>query len=278
MERAELISSLKGKALEMRKNLLRLSSIAGNLHLGGDLSMTDLMTCIFGYMLNIHPEDPSWKDRDRFILSKGHGAGPLYMSMAERGFFPVDRVFKEYGTFNTAFGVHPCCDHLPGVETSTGSLGHGLSISIGLALSARIDCKLHRVVVMLGDGELHEGSIWEGIMSAKQYKLGNLVAFVDKNNLCMDGYMKDIMCLDPLNEKFQAFGWNVLECNGHSIDDILNSIDNLPRSDSEIPSVIIGHTVKGKGISYMENNPKWHSGFVSGKALEEAIAELDSTK
>lgn len=258
----------------MRKDILRLSDVGGGLHLGGDLSMADMLTCMFEYMLRLDPQNPAWDGRDRFLLSKGHGAGALYIAMARRGFFPLETVFSTYGKFDTAFGIHPCRDHLPGVEASTGSLGHGLPICVGMALAARLDGKRHRVVALLGDGELHEGSVWEAAMAAAHYKLGNLVAFVDHNRLSMDGFLRDIMEVDPLDEKFRAFGWRVVSCDGNDMAALVEAIDGLPVPESEKPTVIIADTVKGKGVSFMENSPAWHNGALHGQALEEALLEL----
>lgn len=271
----DIVMSLEEKAKEMRKNILRLSDVGGSLHLGGDLSMTDMMTCIFEYMLHLDPQNVQWEDRDRFVLSKGHGAGALYMCMANRGFFKTKDIFETYGEFDTAFGIHPCRNRLPGVETSTGSLGLGLSICVGMALAARIDHKGYRVVTLMGDGEQNEGTVWEAAMAAGQYKLGNLVAFIDHNKLCMDGHIKDIMDASPLKDKYQAFGWNVIEVDGNNMAELVDAVDRLPESSSDRPTVVICHTIKGKGVSYMENNPKWHNGTVHGEALQAAIDEID---
>lgn len=277
MTKAETISLLEGKAREMRKNILRLSDVGGGLHLGGDLSMTDMMTCIFEYMLRLDPRNVDWPDRDRFVLSKGHGAGALYMCMANRGFFKTQDIFDTYGKFDTAFGIHPCRNRLPGVETSTGSLGLGLSICVGMALAARIDRKDYRVVTLMGDGELCEGTVWEAAMAASQFKLGNLVAFIDNNRLSMDGFLKDIMAVEPIAEKFAAFGWRVLEVDGNCMSALVNAVDDLARTDTERPTAVICHTVKGKGVSFMENSPRWHNGAIHGGELEAALNEIDRT-
>src|SRR5215207_11675080 len=226
---------LHDKALEMRKRLLRLAHETSSLHIGGDLSMTDMMTVIFEYMLQVDPERSDWPDRDRFVLSKGHGAGALYISMANRGFFDVEEIYETYGKLGTRFGVHPCRNHLPGVETSTGSLGHGLSIIVGMGLAARLNNQHHRVVTLIGDGELQEGSVWEAIMAAPHFKLGNLVAFIDKNELQMDGRADDVMRVNPIDAKFEAFGWNVVNLDGNSIEELVAAVDALPPTDSDKP-------------------------------------------
>jgi transketolase len=262
----------------MRKNLLKLCHYGGWLHVGGDLSITDVMTVVFEYMLHVDPARVDWEERDRFILSKGHGAGALYMSMANKGFFEPKEIFRTYGKLGTRFGMHPCRDELPGVEMSTGSLGHGLSIAVGLALSAKLKKQAHRVVAVMGDGECDEGTVWEGAMAAAHYKLGNLTAFVDKNGLSLDGFTKDIMNIEPLDEKFSSFGWNVVNVDGHDVAALVDVVDNLPPVTTEKPTVVIAKTVKGKGVAFMENNYKWHAGTVDEETLKECCAELDTKR
>lgn len=269
------IQHLKDKALEMRKRLLRLATLT-NLHIGGDLSMTELMTVIFEYMMSVDPARPAWAERDRFILSKGHGAGALYISMANRGFFDVEEIYASYGKLGSRFGMHPCRNHLPGVETSTGSLGHGLSIAVGLALDARLAGRSNRVVTLMGDGELNEGSIWEAAMSAAQFKLGNLVAFIDKNDLSMDGRLEDVMRVDPIDKKFEAFGWDVVNVDGNDVGALVAIVDSLPPTGHNRPTAIVAHTVKGKGVSFMENQIAWHNGTINDEQLNASYAELDA--
>jgi transketolase len=278
MTDAETIDRLKDKAVEMRKRLLRLSHTSGSLHIGGDLSMTEEMTVIFEYLLRIDPSNTTWADRDRFVLSKGHGAGALYISMANRGFYDVEEIYETYGKLGTRFGMHPCRNHLPGVETSTGSLGHGLGIIVGMGLAARLDGRANRVVTLLGDGELNEGSVWEAVMAAAHYKLGNLVAFVDKNDLMMDGFVDDVMQVNPVGDKFEAFGWRVVHVDGNSIEQLVAAVDDLPPVDSDRPTVIVGQTVKGKGVDFMENQQAWHAGTINAETLEETYAQLDAAR
>lgn len=273
MADAATVERLEAKALEMRRRLLRLANRT-NLHIGGDLSMTELMTVIFEYLMRVDPERPTWGDRDRFILSKGHGAGALYISMANRGFFDVEEIYDTYGALGSRFGMHPCRNHLPGVETSTGSLGHGLSVSVGLALAARLDARTNRVVTLIGDGELNEGSVWEAVMAAAHFRLGNIVAFIDKNDMTMDGATDDIMRVNPVDSKFSAFGWRVMEVDGHDVAALADTVDALPQPDGDRPTVVVAHTVKGRGIGFMENTTKWHSGQIDDATLEQCYAEL----
>jgi transketolase len=272
------VERLLDKAVEMRRNLLRLSHEAGTLHLGGDLSMTDLMTVIFEHLLHVDPADPEAPGRDRFVLSKGHGAGGLYMSMANRGFFDLEEIYATYAKLGTRFGVHPCRNHLPGVEASTGSLGHGLSIAVGMSLSARLNHAAHRIVTLLGDGELNEGSVWEAAMSAAHFRLGNLTAVIDKNELSMDGAVDDVMRVNPVGAKFAAFGWNVVEVDGHDIAALVDCVDSLPPVDSDLPTVVVAQTVKGKGIGFMENEVGWHAGTVDADTLQRCYDELDAAR
>src|SRR5688572_27191731 len=197
MADAATVERLEGKALEMRRRLLRLANRT-NLHIGGDLSMTELMTVIFEYLMRVDPERPTWSERDRFILSKGHGAGALYISMANRGFFDVEEIYATYGALGSRFGMHPCRNHLPGVETSTGSLGHGLSVAVGLALAARLDARTNRVVTLIGDGELNEGSIWAAVVTAAHVRLGNLGAVVVDDDPKMDGETRQPVGVMPV--------------------------------------------------------------------------------
>jgi transketolase len=272
------IDRLKDKALEMRKRLLRLALESGALHIGGDLSMTDEMTVIFEYLLRTDPNNTEWADRDRFILSKGHGAGALYISMANRGFFDVEEIYESYCKLGSRFGMHPCRNHLPGVETSTGSLGHGLGITVGMGLAARLDGRRNRVVTLMGDGELNEGSVWEAVMAAAQYKLGNLVAFIDKNDLMMDGFVDDVMQVNPVDQKFAAFGWRVVNVDGNSVEELVAAVDDLPPVESDRPTVIVGKTIKGKGVDFMENQQAWHAGTISFETLQECYEQLDAAR
>jgi transketolase len=274
MADAATVAHLEAKALEMRRRLLRLANRT-NLHIGGDLSMTELMTVIFEYLMRVDPERPTWDGRDRFILSKGHGAGALYISMANRGFFDVEEIYATYGALGSRFGMHPCRNHLPGVETSTGSLGHGLSVAVGLALAARLDARNNRVVTLIGDGELNEGSIWEAVMAAAHFRLGNIVAFIDKNDMTMDGATDDIMRVNPVDAKFDAFGWNVVEVDGHDVAALADAVDGLPDASHDRPTVVVAHTVKGRGIGFMENTTKWHSGQIDDETLEQCYSELE---
>jgi transketolase len=271
------VEKLKDQASEMRKILLRLCHKAGALHIGGDLSMSDILTVLFQYGMKLDPKNPQWDGRDRFILSKGHGAGGLYIALAMAGYFDLQRVFDEYEQLDSPFGQHPT-HGVPGIEISTGSLGHGLSISVGMALAARLDGKKHRIFTLLGDGENQEGSVWEAAMSGGHYKLGNLTAFVDRNFISLDGETEKLMRLEPLADKWKAFGWRVVEIDGHAIEQIVHTLDTLPPVDSDVPTVVIAKTVKGKGVSFMENDVNWHAGSIDFELMGKCCAEVDECR
>jgi len=277
MSSREVVEKLKDQTCEMRKNLLKLCHLAGALHIGGDLSMTDIITALYGYGMRFDPKNPKWDGRDRFILSKGHGAGALYIAQAMAGFYDLNYVFENYDKLDSHFGIHPSGE-IPGVEISTGSLGHGLSICVGLALAARLDGKKHRILTLMGDGELQEGSVWEAAMAAGHYRLGNIVAFIDRNGLSLDGETESIMRLEPLEDKWRAFGWNVKTIDGHDMEQLVKTMDTLPPTDSEVPTVIIARTVKGKGVSFMENDVMWHAGSIDAELLAKCCAEIDAAR
>ena len=272
------IEALKDSALLMRKQIIELCHNCGPIHLGGDLSCADFMTVLFQHVLNVHPEDPQWEGRDRIIMSKGHGSAALYLAMANRGYFDPQEPITTYGKAGTHFGGHPCRRECPMLDASSGSLGHGMPIGVGIALAAKMNKDTHRTFVILGDGELDEGSNWEAAMAAHQYKLGNLVAIVDRNRLSLDGFTEELMALDPLDKKWCAFGWNVKVIDGNSIETLVETFDNLPAYNTDVPTVIIAETTKGKGVKRMENKPIFHSGSINDEQMAEAFAELDAAR
>jgi transketolase len=271
------IFQLKETAYEMRKKLLKLcGAYSGSVHIGGDLSMTDLLIGLFHYGMNVNPDDIAMPERDRFILSKGHGAVCMYIAMALRGFFDYDEIVRTYGQLDSAYGMHPCKVQLPGVECSTGSLGHGLPMAVGMAISAKRKNAKYRVFTMLGDGETCEGSVWEAALAGSSYKLGNLIALIDRNRQMMCSYTEEYVTLDPYPDKWKAFGWNVMEIDGHDMKQITDALDNLPAPDSDRPTAIVCNTIKGKGVSFMERNIGWHAGSLSVEDMEKALAEVEA--
>ena len=251
------VQELKKAAFEIRKNLLKLCTIQ-KIHIGGDLSIADVMTVLWQYQIHYDPKNIKDEKRDRFVLSKGHASAVTSFNQAAIGCFTAEEVIKEYATDEGRFSMHSCNLVNPFVEVSTGSLGHGFPIACGMAAGLRLKGNnTSRVYVVMGDGEQSEGSIWEAAMNAVHYQLGNLVAIVDFNGLEADGTLKEITSLNDIAEKYRAFGWNVVELDGNSISAIKKVFDNLPSPESKAPTVLICHTVKGKGVPFMENDVLW---------------------
>ena len=244
------------------------------IHIGGDLSACDMMTAIWQYAIRYDVKNPRWEGRDRFVLSKGHAAAVTSFSQAAIGCYNVEDIYKEYATDFGRFGMHSCNLANPYVDVSTGSLGHGLPVAAGLRAALKRKASDSRVYCVVGDGECGEGSIWEAALFAHHYKLGNLVAFVDRNRLSFDGPTEDYMAMEPFVDKGRAFGWNAVEIDGHDMEQILDAIDNLPAVSSGVPTVVIGKTVKGHGVSFMENNVSWHAGTLNDADWEKAKAEI----
>ena len=271
----ELIRELEAKAKTIRKDIIKMLAEAGSGHPGGSLSSVEIVTALYFNVLRLKPEEPLWQDRDRFILSKGHAAPVLYAALAERGFFPVDELLT-LRKLGSRLQGHPAWGMLPGVEASTGSLGQGLSIGLGMALAGRLDQRDYRVYVLLGDGESQEGQVWEAAMAAAHYRAGNLTAILDYNGLQIDGPIEKVMSPLPLPDKWRAFGWEVREVDGHDFRDLLTAFDWVQRVNDK-PSMIIAHTIKGKGVSFMEGMVDWHGKApdkkLAGQALEEIGAE-----
>jgi transketolase len=247
-------------------------------HIGGDLSAADILTALFEYGLHVDPTDLRNPERDRFVLSKGHAAVCMYIAMSIRGFFSYEGIVDTYGQLDSAYGMHPCKVQLPGVECSTGSLGHGLPLAVGMALSARGRGESHRVVCLLGDGETGEGSVWEAAMAARSNELGNLVAFVDRNRQLMTSFAEERVVFEPYPDKWAAFGWNVVHIDGHDMGQLVKAIDELPQTDSNRPTVVICETVKGKGVDFMEHNLAWHAGSLGAADLDRAMAALEASR
>jgi transketolase len=271
------VTRLKTLAYEMRKKLINLcGSYDGVVHIGGDLSMTDLLIGLYHHGMKVDPADIKAPARDRFILSKGHGAVCMYIAMSLRGYFNYDEIVRTYGKLGSAYGMHPCKIQLPGVECSTGSLGQGLAVAAGLAFSARQRKETHRVFCMMGDGESCEGEVWEAANTAGSYKLGNLVGLVDRNKQLMTSFDGEYMRLEPYPDKWRAFNWNVVEIDGNDMEQIVDALDSLPPVTGEKPTAIIASTVKGKGVSFMERDLGWHAGALSKVDMEKAMADIEA--
>lgn len=269
---AELKAKLQQDATRVRMSVIEGTFNAKSGHPGGSLSVSDLMTYLYMYKLNVDPQNPQWEDRDRFVLSKGHTAPALYGALALRGFFDEEEI-KTLRKPGSRLQGHPSMHMTPGVDMSTGSLGQGISVAVGMALGAKIKNKSYRVYTILGDGEIEEGQVWEAAMFAGAKKLDNLVVVVDNNNLQIDGTIEEVNSPYPIDEKFKAFGFNVINIDGHDfdqIDDAFTAAENFKGA----PTAIIAKTVKGKGVSFMENQVGWHGKAPDADQYAQAMAEL----
>jgi transketolase len=269
-------SALRQKAAELRKEMINVTGWAGGGHIGGSLSMADMLTLLYFKVLRIDPKNPAWDDRDRFVLSKGHAGLGHAVALAHRGYFDPE-LLREFNHFCSRFGMHLDASKVPGVDVSTGSMGHGLGQAVGLALGARVQGKAWRVYCVVGDGECHEGSIWEAAMAAAHFKLDNLTVFLDRNRFCIDGNTEDVMALEPVAEKWKSFGWQVREVDGHDLRQLAEAVD-FAIGHRGSPVLILAKTVKGKGVDFMENNPAWHYGALSADLIEKAKASIERAR
>ncbi|HNU68913.1 MAG TPA: transketolase [Myxococcota bacterium] len=281
------------QAKQLRHDIVNITNFSGGAHAGGGLSAIDVLTLLYFHYMKLNPAEPKWADRDRFVLSKGHSAIAYVPTLARRGFFDFELV-RTFNKFGSPFGMHPDSNRIPGCDASTGSLGHGLPMAVGMALAGRLQGKTFKTFCLLGDGECNEGVIWEALMAASHYRLTNLITIVDRNHLMIDGQTEDVMGLDPLDKKFEAFGFEVHVVDGHDLDQLAAAIERAmavadadlaktagQRPHAEIravggkPVAIIADTVKGKGVDFMENKVEWHYGAVDSKLLADALASID---
>ena len=268
------VNQLKEIAKEIRKDILIMLNKAGSGHTGGSLSAVELLTALFFGKMRYNPQNPSWRERDYFILSKGHAAPLLYAILAKCGYFNHDELY-ELRQLGSRLQGHPDCKLTPGIEVPTGSLGQGLSMANGIALALRLDGLPGRVYVLLGDGEVQEGQVWEAAMTAAHYKIDNLCAILDNNRLQIDGWTKDVKNIEPLAAKWEAFGWAVIEIDGHNFEEILNALDEAEKIKGK-PTIIIARTIKGKGVSLFENKAEYHGVAPTNEELELALKELEN--
>ena len=275
MARSELEDSyferLRERAKFVRTETVRLIQIAKSGHFSSVFSAAEIIATLYYYTMSIS-KDPKWPDRDRLILSKGHAAVGVYPILADLGYFPKQWL-ESYAHLGSPLGDHPDVRKVPGIDFSSGSLGHGLSIGLGMALWLRLRKSPARVFVLLGDAELNEGQIWEAAQAAAHYHVDNLIGIVDRNQMGLDGHTEEIMSVEPLPDKWSAFGWQVHECDGHSVGELVRTFDNIPRSSGR-PQVVIAHTVKGKGVKFMELSRVWHLGYLHGVDAESVAQEL----
>jgi len=260
---------LKKKALTIRKHVLSMIKAGNAGHIGGAMSAADILTALYFHVMQVDPKNPAWPGRDRFVLSAGHKCLALYAALAEKGFFDIS-ILETYGSLGSRLPGHPNMFYVPGIETNTGALGHGLSIAGGMAMGLRMDGTDARVYVVMGDGELAEGSNWEAAAASSHYRLDNLLVFVDRNTLQISGKTVDVMNYEPLDQRWKAFGWSVREINGHDMRQIVEASTAIPFERGK-PSLIIANTVKSKGISFAENRAEYHY----WKATQEQIAQAE---
>jgi transketolase len=272
LEQDKLKQMLEEKALQLRRDIIRMTAEAGSGHPGGSLSAADIIATLYFYHLRHNPKDPGWPERDRFVLSKGHAAPVLYGALAESGYFERSLLstLRKYGSILQG---HPDMRKVPGVEISSGALGHGLAAANGMALAGRLDGKDYHVYVMIGDGESQEGPVWEAAMFAAHYKLEEVIAILDNNGLQIDGPVSCVMGIEPVRDKWQSFGWRVLEIDGHDVLAIAGALSEA-RGSLGKPTMIIAHTIKGKGVSFMENQVDFHGKAPSKEQMIRALEEL----
>jgi len=266
------MQNLKALSYKLRRDVVDMIMAGKAGHIGGDMSVMETMVSLYFHAMNISPENQDDPNRDMFVMSKGHCVETLYAVLAEKGFFPIEQVIKEYSRFGSRFIGHPN-NKLPGIEMNSGSLGHGLPVAVGMALAQKMDKRLSRTYVVMGDGELAEGSVWEGAMSATQYGLDNLCAVVDRNRLQISGTTEQVMHQDSVKERFAAFGWNVLSVDGNDID-AMNAAFDEAKSVKGRPTMIVANTTKGKGSGVMENNVGWHHHVPNQEEYEQIMKDL----
>jgi len=277
MKKLESVDELKRLARAMREDIVKMISAAGSGHPGGSLSEVELLAALYFRVLRHDPKNPQWRERDRFILSKGHGCPALYSALAHAGYIPQEMLMT-LRKLDSPLQGHPDKRMLPILEASTGSLGQGISIGIGTALAARLDQLDYHTFVMIGDGESQEGQIWEAAMFAPFHKLNNLTVIVDNNRQQLDDFTDVILSLKPFADKWRSFGWNVVEINGHDFNQVIPALEKARANTSEKPTCIIANTVKGEGVSFMENNVKWHGVAPKPEERDAALKELEALK
>ena len=270
--KTELIKKLEKKANQMRIEIIKMIYKAQSGHPGGALSATDIVTALYFHLMNVDTANPAYQDRDRFILSKGHACPVIYAALALKGFYPL-AVLDTLRALDSKLQGHPDMNKLPGLDSTSGSLGQGLSVGVGMALVGKMEQKDYHIYVMIGDGESQEGQIWEAAMAANKYKLDNMIAFTDFNRLQVDGFVDEVMPIAPYKEKWESFNWHTQEINGHNLTEIINAVE-LAREVKDKPHMIIAHTVKGKGVSFMENMAVWHGRAPNAQEYELALQEL----
>jgi transketolase len=273
--RAASADELGARAQWIRRRTIDLIEVAGSGHYASTFSCAEILAVLWFHVLRLRPSEPAWADRDRFLLGKGHVAVGLYPCLAELGYFPADWL-DNYTRLGSPLGDHPDMVKVPGIDFSSGSIGHNLSVGLGMALDARRTGRDYLTYVLLGDGELHEGQVWEAAMAAAHYRVGSLIAIVDANGSTLDGPVEEVMGIEPIAAKWEAFGWRAVEVDGHDVGALMHLFDGLAE-EATAPLAVIARTVKGKGVSFMERDPGWHLGYLGADDRARAIAELEGT-
>lgn len=272
-DRPASAQALRNRAEWIRMETIRLIEIAGSGHYTSVFSAAEIFAVLYYHALRLKAGEPTWADRDRLVLGKGHAAVGLYPCFADLGFFPAEWL-DGYTRLGNPLGDHPDMTKVPGADFSSGSIGHNLSVAIGMCLAARMRAQDYRTVAVLGDGELHEGQVWEAAMAGPHFKLGNLVAIVDANGWCLDGPTSAIMNVEPIARRFEVFGWRTVEIDGHDVEALMRTFAELPPPESEQPTCIVARTLKGKGVSFMEGAAEWHLGYLGRAQREQAETEI----
>lgn len=270
---SDLVERLAERARFIRLETVRLAGIAGAGHYSSTFSCAELLAALYYHQLELRPSEPHWPDRDRFVMSKGHAAIGLYPVLADLGYFDAG-LLDSYTRLGSPFGDHPDMRKVPGIDFSSGSLGHGLSVAVGMALAGRVQRRSYRVYCLLGDGELCEGQVWEAAMAAGHHRLQGIVAIVDRNQQCIDGFTEDVMAVEPIEDRFGAFGWATARFDGHDLQAVLGALDDLAPAGEGRPQLLVADTVKGKGVKMMELALNWHVGNLVGADLDAVLAEL----
>lgn len=275
LDRDALVAHLTDRAKFVRLETVRLARIAGAGHYSATFSCAEILVTLFYHQMRLRPTEPRWADRDRFVMSKGHAAIGWYPILGDLGFFDP-ALLDDFTRLGSPFGDHPDFRKVPGADFSSGSLGHGLSVAVGIGLAGRVQGRDYRTYCLLGDGELCEGQVWEAAMAASHHRLGNVVAIVDRNQLCIDGFTDDVMKVEPIDERFAAFGWDTHRIDGHDLPTLLETFDGLPPASHTRPQLIVADTIKGRGVKMMELSLLWHVGNLAGADYDAVIAELEA--
>lgn len=270
----EKIKYLEKMAHQIREDLVGMFREAGRGHIGGSLSIVEVLVALYFYIMKVDPKNPKWPDRDRLVLSKGHAAATWYAVLAEKGFFSKDLLFTQYIKINGLLQEHSEMRKIPGIDMSSGSLGQGLSVALGMSLAARLTNKNYKVYIIMGDGEIQEGQVWEALMACSHYKVNNLIVIMDYNKLQVSDSVNKVINIEPLVKKFEAFGWNTLEIDGNNMIQVVKALQKAKNNSSYSPIVIISHTIKGKGIPFIEGKVEWHSHNFSEEEYQKAKREL----